>query len=85
MKFNSIALIAVITVPLSAGSLILSMREKGMKFIEIHSTPNVDGLTSMLGKTVLEGAESKGAETELVHLKQSDIRSCEAYNPVGRG
>jgi len=56
-----------------------------MKVIGIQSSPNVDGLTSMLGKAVLEGAESKGAETELVHLNQLDIRSCEAHNLDGRG
>jgi multimeric flavodoxin WrbA len=56
-----------------------------MKIIGIQSSPNTDGLTNTLAKAVLEGAKSKGAETELVHLNQLDIRSCEAHNLDGRG
>ena len=56
-----------------------------MKVIGIQSSPNMDGLTSMLVRGVLEGAESKGAKTELVHLNKYDIRSCEAHNLNGRG
>jgi len=56
-----------------------------MKVIGIQSSPNTDGLTGMLAKAVLDGAESKGVETELVHLNQLDVRSCEAHNLKGRG
>ena len=56
-----------------------------MKVIAIQSSPNVDGLTSMLGSAVLEGAESEGAETELVHLNQLNIASCKAHNLDGSG
>jgi multimeric flavodoxin WrbA len=59
--------------------------EKEMRVIGIQSSPNVDGLTSMLAKAVLEGAKDSGAETELVHLNQLDIKSCEAHNLDGRG
>jgi len=34
-----------------------------MKVIGIQSNPNTDGLTGMLAKAVLEGAEVKGTET----------------------
>jgi len=56
-----------------------------MKVIGIQSSPNTDGLTSMLVRAVLDGAESKGVETALVHLNQLDVRSCEAHNLNGRG
>jgi multimeric flavodoxin WrbA len=56
-----------------------------MKVIGIQSSPNTDGLTSMLATAVLDGAESKGVETELVHLNQLDIKSCKAHNLDGRG
>jgi len=56
-----------------------------MKIIAIQSSPNVDGLTSKLAEAVLEGAKSKGAEIELVHLNQINIGSCEAHNLDGRG
>ncbi len=56
-----------------------------MKVIGIQSSPNTDGLTSLLATAVLDGAEGKSAETTLVHLNQLDIRSCEAHNLNGRG
>lgn len=51
-----------------------------MKVIGIQSSPNPDGLTCQLVKAVLEGAESRGAETELVHLNKLNIESCKAHN-----
>jgi multimeric flavodoxin WrbA len=56
-----------------------------MKVIGIQSSPNIDGLTSILVKAVLEGAKSNGAKTELLHLNKLDIKSCEAHNLDGRG
>ena len=56
-----------------------------MKIIGVQSSPNSDGLTCMLTKAVLDGAESKGVETVLVHLNQLDIRSCKAHNLDSRG
>ena len=47
-----------------------------MKIIGIQSSPNIDGLTSRLAKAVLCGAESAGAEIELVHLNKVDVGSC---------
>lgn len=49
-----------------------------MRIIAIHTSPNVDGLTETLAKAALEGAESAGAETELVRLNDLDIRACRA-------
>ena len=51
-----------------------------MKVIAVQSSPNEDGLTCLLAKAVLEGAKSKGAETEIIHLNRLDIKSCKAHN-----
>jgi len=53
-----------------------------MKIIAIQSSPNLDGLTCQLAHAVLEGAQSEGAEIELVHLNKLSIDSCKAH---GRG
>jgi len=51
-----------------------------MKIIAVQSSPNTDGLTCQLAKAVLEGAESEGAETEMVHLNKLKIESCMAHD-----
>lgn len=51
-----------------------------MRVIGIQSSPNMDGLTCQLTQAVLEGAESEGAETELIHLNKLDIESCKAHD-----
>jgi multimeric flavodoxin WrbA len=51
-----------------------------MKIIAIQSSPNTDGLTCQLAKAVLEGAESEGAESELVNLNKLKIDSCLAHD-----
>jgi len=51
-----------------------------MKLIGIQSSPNLDGLTCQLAQAVLEGAESEGAKTELVHLNKLNIESCKAHD-----
>ena len=51
-----------------------------LKVLAVQSSPNVDGLTCQLAKAVLEGAESGGAETELVHLNKLRIESCMAHD-----
>jgi len=51
-----------------------------LKVIAVHTSPNEDGLTCQLAKAVLEGAESGGAETELVHLNKLNIESCMAHD-----
>jgi len=53
-----------------------------MKVVGIQSSPNVDGLTSKLAQATLQGAESEGIETELIHLNKFKIESCKAH---GRG
>jgi len=49
-----------------------------MKIIGIQSSPNENGLTSRLAKAVLKGAESAGAEVELIHLNELNIGHCKA-------
>jgi len=51
-----------------------------MKVVAVQSSPNVDGLTCQLARAVLEGAESDGAETELIHLNKLKIESCMAHD-----
>jgi len=51
-----------------------------LKVIGVQSSPNVDGLTCQLTQAVLEGAESQGAQTELVHLNSLTIESCKAHD-----
>ena len=51
-----------------------------MRVIAIQSSPNIDGLACQLAKAVLGGAESEGAETELVHLNKLQIGSCMAHD-----
>ena len=51
-----------------------------LKVVAVQSSPNVNGLTCQLAKAVLEGAESRGAETELVHLNKLKIDSCMAHD-----
>ena len=51
-----------------------------LKAIVVYSSPNEDGLTCQLAKAVLEGAESGGAETELVHMNKLNIESCMAHD-----
>ena len=51
-----------------------------MRIIAVQSSPNEDGLTCLLAMAVLEGAESAGAETELIHLNKLNIESCKAHN-----
>jgi len=45
------------------------------KVIAVQSSPNEDGLTCLLARAVLEGAE-----TELIHLNKLNIESCKAHN-----
>lgn len=48
--------------------------------IGIQSSPNLDGLTCQLAQAALDGAESGGAQIELVHLNRSIIESCKAHD-----
>lgn len=47
------------------------------KILAINASPNTDGLTAACAKEFLAGAEAEGAEVELVHLCQLQIRHCQ--------
>ncbi|MFO8059119.1 MAG: flavodoxin family protein [Bacillota bacterium] len=49
-----------------------------MTILAIQSSPNEDGLTATLARTVLEGAQQEGARTRLVNLNSHDIQPCRA-------
>jgi multimeric flavodoxin WrbA len=49
-----------------------------MKILGIHSSPNVDGLTSKTVQAVLKGASHEGADTEFINLNQLNIEPCNA-------
>ncbi len=51
-----------------------------MKVLGIQSSPNLDGLTCEIVKTVLAGAKNAGADVELVHLNKLRIESCKAHD-----
>ena len=56
-----------------------------MRVLGIQTSPNSDGLTAAIAASALEGAQSAGADTELVHLKQLKIESCrQCENGWGR-
>ena len=54
-----------------------------MKCIAIQTSPNLDGLTSMLAQMVLGGYEAAGGEVELIHLNKLDIKTCIACETDG--
>lgn len=47
-----------------------------MKVIAINGSPRKNWNTATLLKKALEGAESRGAETELIHLYDLDFKGC---------
>ena len=49
-----------------------------MRVIAIQSSPNHDGLTATIAQALLDGARNGGAEVELVHLNDLNVRSCQA-------
>lgn len=49
-----------------------------MNVIAINGSPRKEWNTAMLLKKALEGARSKGAETELIHLYDLDFKGCES-------
>lgn len=49
-----------------------------MKVIALQASPNHDGLTASLAKSVLRGAEEAGANIELIHLNDCRINRCQA-------
>ena len=51
------------------------MGEK-MKLLVINGSPRKTGNTATFLNKALEGASSKGAETELIHLRDIDFRGC---------
>lgn len=56
-------------------------RNTEMKIVTILGTPRGErGSTAALLKIVLDGARSKGAETETISIKGSEIKPCRACN-----
>lgn len=49
-----------------------------MKLIAINGSPRKKWNTAMLLKSALEGAESQGAETELINLYDLDFKDVKA-------
>lgn len=49
-----------------------------MKVLAISGSPTKSGNTETLIKSLLEGAESKGAETKLIRLSEKKINGCRA-------
>jgi len=49
-----------------------------VKVLLVQTSPNTDGLTGSMALRAMEGAESQGAQTELVHLCRLRIGACQA-------
>lgn len=47
------------------------------KIIALNASPNTEGLTATCAKEFLAGAQEAGAEVELVHLCQLDLKHCQ--------
>ena len=47
-----------------------------MKVLGIHTSRNDDGLTASMAQAALRGAESAGAEAELINLRKQDLQTC---------
>ncbi|MBD3175634.1 MAG: flavodoxin family protein [Armatimonadia bacterium] len=47
-----------------------------MKILALQTSPNEHGLTATMARATLAGAEELGADTDLVHLRQRDIKAC---------
>jgi len=47
-----------------------------MKFIAVNGSPRKNWNTAMLLESAVQGAESKGADAELVHLYDIDFKGC---------
>jgi multimeric flavodoxin WrbA len=57
-----------------------------MYVVAFNGSPRRDGNTAVLLRKALEGAASRGAETELVHLGQVTMKGCQAcYSCKRRG
>jgi len=56
------------------------MSAQEITVVGIQTSPNEEGLTASLTRTVLKGAEEAGAISELVNLRKMDIRACVACN-----
>ena len=49
-----------------------------MKVVAIQSSANRDGLTASLTESALEGAETAGADVQLLHLNEFEVEVCRA-------
>lgn len=54
----------------------MKMEEKSMKVIAINGSPRKNKNTATLLGKALEGASSRGAETELIHLYDYNYKGC---------
>jgi len=53
-------------------------RRVGVKVIGFNGSPRKRGNTATLVEAVLRGAASKGAETQLVHLNELEMKGCQS-------
>ena len=51
----------------------------------IVGSPRKDGNTNKLVSKIIEGSKSKGAETNIIHLRKVDINECDGCQTCWRG
>lgn len=51
----------------------------------MQGSPRKDGLTDSMAKEALSGAESAGAQTEMIHLCELELEACRACDEDGWG
>ena len=56
-----------------------------MRILVMQGSPRKDGLTASMAKEALSGAESAGAQTELIHLCELELEACRACDEDGWG
>jgi multimeric flavodoxin WrbA len=56
-----------------------------MRILVMQGSPGKDGLTASMAKEALSGAESAGAQTELIHLCELELEACRACDEDGWG
>lgn len=47
-----------------------------MKVVVMQASPNEDGLTAVMAKEAMTGAQAAGAETDLIHLRKLQFGAC---------
>jgi multimeric flavodoxin WrbA len=51
-------------------------RRFAMRVLAVNASPNKDGLTALSAEAFLAGAQEAGAEVDLIHLCDKDLRRC---------